>query len=301
MIELYVLCQQADAVTERLTALLGDRYPIKSPTSETALLEQLWDAPQAVVFSDLPASELPTLLERCRFARSATTLVGVLPAASNLDPEALLTLGCHLISEKASDFEWLNTLGGAIREAQLLGSLSECSQRDEVSNLFSRPYFMTRLTGELSLAKRHQAELSLVVLGLDCYQIYLDSYGYRFVNGLLRFLGEQIIGLIRHEDVMARIGDDEIGILLPRTTETGAKTLAARMVKTLNAQAFSHNGYTEEILVSAGVVAFPVADTACEDADTLLRYGRHALYQSKADEEDDLPRVCLFSEIVPTL
>ncbi len=300
MIEIYVLCQRPETVIARLNALLGDRFPIKTPESETALLEQLWDAPQAVIFSDLPVSELVPLLERCRFARTATALIGLLPEGSHASPLPILDIDCHWVFATGSDFEWLNSLGGAMRQAQLLATLSESSQRDEVSNLFSRQYFMTRLTGELSLAKRHQAELSLVVLGLDCYQIYLDSYGYQFVNGLLRFLGEQIIGMIRHEDVMARIGDDEIGILLPRSAEAGAKTLAARMVKTLNAQVFSHGGYTEEVLVSAGLVAYPVVDARCEDADTLLRYGRHALYQSKADA-DDLPRVCLFSEIVPTL
>lgn len=300
MIEIYLLCQRPEAVMARLTTLVGDRFPIKTPASEATLLEQLWDAPQAVVFTDLPLTELTALLERCRFARAATALIGFLPKASQASPLPALDTDCHWVSETGSDLEWLNSLGGAIREARLLETLSESAQRDEVSNLFSRPYFMSRLTGELSLAKRHQAELSLVVLGLDCYQIYLDSYGYQFVNALLRFLGEQIIGMIRHEDVMARIGDDEIGILLPRSTEAGAKTLAARMVTTLNAQVFTHGGYTEEVLVSAGIVSYPLVEARCEDADTLLRYGRHALYHSKADD-DELLRVCLFSEITPTL
>lgn len=298
--EIYLFCQRPEVVMARLTSLLGDRYPIKTPDCEAALLEQLWDAPQAVIFSDVAVTELAALLERCRFARAATALISLLPEGGQASPLPILDLDCHWVSGTGSDLEWLNSLGGAMRQAQLLATLSESAQRDEVSNLFSRQYFMTRLTGELSLAKRHQAELSLVVLGLDCYQIYLDSYGYQFVNALLRFLGEQVIGMIRHEDVMARIGDDEIAILLPRSAEAGAKTLAARMVKTLNAQVFRHGGYTEEVLVSAGLVAYPVADARCEDADTLLRYGRHALYQSKADA-DDLPRVCLFSEIVPTL
>jgi diguanylate cyclase (GGDEF)-like protein len=284
----------------RFTTLLGDRYPIKAPATEAELLEQLWDAPQAVVVSDLPISELTPFLERCRFARAATALIGYLPAESNTLQPSIFELDCHWVAATGSDFEWLNSVSGAIRQAQLLATLSESAQRDEVSNLFSRPHFMTHLTGELSLAKRHQAELSLVVLGLDGYQLYLDSYGYRFVNALLRFLGEQLIGLIRHEDVMARIGDDEIGILLPRTTESGARTLATRMVQALNGQLFSHGGHTEEVLVSAGMVAYPVANASCPDADALLRYGRHALYHSKADE-DDLLRVCLFSEIVPTL
>ncbi|WP_303674096.1 GGDEF domain-containing protein [Vampirovibrio chlorellavorus] len=300
MTEIYLLCQQPEAFRARLTTLVGDRFPIKTPNSEAALLEQLWDAPQAVIFSDLPLTELTALLERCRFARAATALIGLLPAASHDAPLPVLDIDCHWVSATGSDFEWLNSLSGAIRQAELLAALSESAQRDEVSNLFSRPYFMSRLTGELSLAKRHQAELSLMVLGLDCYQIYLDSYGYQFVNALLRFLGEQIIGMIRHEDVMARIGDDEIGILLPRSTEAGARTLAARMVTTLNTQVFQQGGYTEEVLVSAGIVSYPLRDARCEDADTLMRYGRHALYHSKADA-DDLPRVCLFSEIVPTL
>lgn len=300
MIELYVWSQQPERITARLAGLLEKSAPIIVPATEAELLERLWDAPQAVVFSDLSVTELAGLLERCRFARAASALIGYLPAESNTLQPSMFELDCHWVTETGSDFEWRNSLGGAMRQAQLLATLSESAQRDEVSNLFSRPYFMTRITGELSLAKRHQAELSLVVLGLDCYQLYLDSYGYRFVNAMLRFLGEQIIGMIRHEDVMARIGDDEIGILLPRSTEIGAKTLATRMVQALNSLVFSYGGHTEEMLVSAGVVAYPVANANCPDADTLLRYGRHALYQSKADE-DEACRVCLFSEIVPTL
>lgn len=296
---LYLLGQETFALQERLQALLGPQRPIVKVDSQAALMEGLLDARQALVLNTLPQAALAELQERCRFACAGTVLLGLLPAADTSVLDSAPP-DCRWLCLDGSDFEWRNTLLGALHQAALLDRLAESAQRDEVSNLYSRAYFMSRLTGELSLAKRHKACLALLVLGLDCYPIYLDSYGYQFVNALLRFLGDSLGGMIRHEDVLARIGDDEIAILLPQSTEAGAKTLAARMVQVLNAQVFHHGSDTEEVLVSAGVVAYPVPDSDCQDADTLLRYARHALYHTKADD-DEASRVCLFSEIIPTL
>ena len=128
--------------------------------------------------------------------------------------------------------------------------------------------------------------------------MYLDSYGYNFINALLRFLGDRVSGMVRHEDIVARIGDGEIAILLSRSTEKGAKVFTGRMVKGLNALVFKYGAYEEEVLVCAGVAGFPLPEFSGADADTMVRYARHALHQAKTSENPE-EKVQLFSEIHP--
>jgi diguanylate cyclase (GGDEF)-like protein len=159
---------------------------------------------------------------------------------------------------------------------------------------------MQRLGEEISLSRRHLSPLCCVVVGINLYQVYLDSYGYNFINALLRFLADKIGGMIRHEDIVARLGDDEIALLLPRSSEKGAKIITDRLVQQLNEAIFKFGNYEEEVSVCAGIAGYPLSDGSSADADVIIRYARHALHQARNTDHDD-SGVQLFSEIKPAL
>lgn len=296
MTTLYIFVEKRAAeLTARIARLLDGRYAIQAIETESALREALPGSKQALVFTDLEKKRLLPLLRQCRSVLPATAFIGTLPETEPLAP--LPDVDCHWLSASFTDFELLSRVASAAGQVELLDALANSAQRDEVSNLLNRRYFIQRASEEISLSKRHLSPLCVVILGIDYYRMYLDSYGYAFMNAMLRFLADQISGMIRHEDIVARLGDDEIAILLPRSTEAGAGVFTTRLVTHLNQLSFQHDAYVEDIAVSAGLVGYPLSDFPQVDADSLIRYGRHALHQAKS--APDGMKLCLFSEIRP--
>ncbi|WP_373532831.1 GGDEF domain-containing protein [Vampirovibrio sp.] len=298
---IYVLSNQPTPLAFRVAEAVGERYPVQAIQTERELLEKLPDSRQAIVFVDCEIGQIAPFTVLCRSVLPAATVVAVLPDATPIAEVPVLDMDCHLLPVGFSDFDLLSRVASAIRQSELLAVMADSAPLDEVTNLHNRAFFMQRLGEEISLARRHAGPLCCVVLSLDGYRMYLDSYGYHFMNALLRFVGDAISGMTRHEDTVARLGDDEIAILLPRSSEAGAKVFTTRLVETLNALVFNNGAYSEDIMVSAGLVGYPLPDSVNPDADTLVRYGRHALYQAKADDDEALNKVCVFSEIKPAL
>ena len=302
MTAIYVLAEGFSAppteLERQLSHLVGDRYTVETIETLSALQAELLKVKQAVVFFAAQTEQLLSMIHECRAVLPGTALVAVVPD-DQTDDIALLELDCHFLRQPFDQFSLLSRISTALRQCELLMAVADTMQTDEVVNLFNRRYLMLRLSEEISLSRRHLSPLCCVVIGIELYQVYLDSYGYNFINALLRFLGDKIGSMARHEDIIARIGDDEIAILLPRSTEKGARIFTSRLVNNLNASVFKYGAYEEEVSVCAGVAGYPLADGSTADADVIVRYARHALHQAKQTEQEE--RFQLFSEIRPAL
>lgn len=281
----------------QLARLVGDRYPLEVVSDLTALHACLLKQRQAVVLlSDTPKNVL-SLINACRTLMPGVAFVAIIKDDQAQDFPAL-EMDCHFVTLPLEDFSLLSQLSAAVRQSEILATLADSTQIDEVTNLFNRRYFMQRLSEEISLSRRHVSPFCCVVVGIPLYQMYLDSYGYHFINAILRYLGDRITGMVRHEDIVARIGDGEIAILLSRSTEKGAKVFTSRLVQGLNASTFKYGAYEEEVVVCAGVAGYPLPEFSGADADTMVRYARHALHQAKSTDDPE-EKVQLFSEIRP--
>ena len=220
-----------------------------------------------------------------------------------------------------TSFDILSRVSTALRQTELQARIDSFAQLDEITQLYNRRYFLNRLNEEISLARRHHTQLACAVIGINFYQAFLDSYGYDFVNDLLRTVAAVVQEHKRNEDVIARISDDEIALLLPRSSEKGAGLQSSRILKAVSDLDFKFGDVTESISLATGVVGFPVQETierrnaATGDekinADVLLRYARHALHNARhqadfgdecaEDEAEPTIPLALFSEIQPTL
>lgn len=178
--------------------------------------------------------------------------------------------------------------------------LEETAQRDDVTELFNQTFFLKRLGEELSLARRHQSPVSVVVVDITFYRVYLDSYGYGFVTDMLKAVAGEVAQAIRKEDMVARIGDSEVAIMLPRSPEQGAAVLARRLAQKLATMSVSRDEQSELLEVAVGVATYPTTDTNDTDPNSLVRYARHALHHAKSAEGIDKKIVC-FSELKPVL
>jgi len=185
--------------------------------------------------------------------------------------------------------QWLN----------LKQALQDSSDHDALSALYNQTFFLKRLNEEISLSRRHLTPVVCMIVGVQFFVMLQDTYGQSFVQTLYRQMADKIQQLIRQEDIAARVADNEVGILLPRSTEKGARILAQRLADSLNGMTIQHEGHEDTLNVVIGIAEYPVPDSPGADADTIIRYARHALHQARCrqDEDDDSPAIQLFSEI----
>lgn len=154
---------------------------------------------------------------------------------------------------------------------------------DELTGLYNRKYLHHRLDAEISRAKRYGTSLSCLLLDIDYFKIVNDMYGYDWGDILLRKIAQMLSALVRKEDVLTRYGDEEFIIILPETTEQQAMIFAERFRKDVEKMEFIPANEEERhpITISGGISSFPCIEESDENANTLIRYAEHALYNAK--------------------
>jgi len=190
----------------------------------------------------------------------------------------------------------------AIRAAALLkirdyaAKLRVVSTTDELTGLHNRKYLHERLEQEISRAKRYGSKLSCLLFDLDFFKVVNDIYGYDWGDVLLRSIADKLKQLIRKEDVLTRYGDEEFLVVLPNTSEANAFLFAERFRRDIEKMEFIPAGEEERhpITISGGISTYPCIDNAEEDANTIIRYAEHALYNAKKRGKN---KIVQFSQI----
>ncbi len=114
---------------------------------------------------------------------------------------------------------------------RLLSELEEASVRDGLTReLYNARYFFKRLKSEIIRARRQAYPLSLIVIDVDNFKKYNDTYGHLEGDKVLKRIGRLILKVIRKEvDLAARYGGDEFLILLIDADKTVAEKVASRL------------------------------------------------------------------------
>ena len=163
-------------------------------------------------------------------------------------------------------------------------------------SLHNRKYLHERLEAEMSRAKRYDTKLSCLLLDIDFFKVVNDMYGYDWGDVLLKKIAEMLKGFIRKEDILTRYGDEEFIVILPNTPEENAFLFAERFRRDIEKMEFIPAGEEEKhpITISGGISSFPFLENVDEDANTLIRYAEHALYNAKKRGKN---KIVQFSQI----
>ncbi len=166
---------------------------------------------------------------------------------------------------------------------ELRDKMKTLSTTDELTGLHNRRYLLERMEQEISRAKRYTTPLSVLLFDLDFFKVVNDIYGYEWGDVLLRSIADKLKQLIRKEDILTRYGDEEFIVVLPNTSEDNAFLFAERFRKDIEKMEFIPAGEEERhpITISGGISTFPCLPDTEEDANTIIRYAEHALYNAK--------------------
>jgi len=114
-------------------------------------------------------------------------------------------------------------------QKKLEEKLRNLSITDSLTGLYNQRHFYTSLSGELSRAKRHNRDLSVIGFDLDKFKQCNDLFGHLEGDNVLRLVGDILNGETRQSDLSFRYGGDEFFILLPETNFEQALIVAEKI------------------------------------------------------------------------
>ena len=168
-------------------------------------------------------------------------------------------------------------LGLSISRVETLKMLRRIAFLDPVSYVFNMKYFVNIAKEELDLSHSAGHPLSLMVLDVDGFQEYVDSYTEEDANSLIKAIGTILSRTLRGQDTIARVGNAQFAILLPRTTLEQAVMLAQKIKKRVENYPFPR----EKITVSIGVTS---ASAFKKDTlKTLIQRAQQAIKTAKLE------------------
>ncbi len=153
--------------------------------------------------------------------------------------------------------------------------LSTLATTDGLTGLYNHRAFQEMLLKEFQRAHRYHNALSLVLLDVDYFKQYNDSYGHPAGDRVLHTVAQIIAQNCRESDVVARYGGEEFALILPETGLQDAKTTAER----IRAAIEQYDWELRPITVSQGVASLT---PACASSASLVEEADAALYKSKA-------------------
>jgi len=207
------------------------------------------------------------------------------PIKNDKADEARMTEKCALAKILADN------IGLGIANLKLRESMRNLSIRDPLTGLFNRRYMEEALAQEQHRTKRNDARLAVIMIDIDHFKQFNDSFGHDGGDAILRALGAFFKKHVRGSDIACRYGGEEFILILSPSTMEGAQQRAEKIREGAMLISVNHaNRNLGTITLSLGVAIFP--DHASEAAE-IVKAADLALYQAKRNGRN---RVVVFAD-----
>ncbi|MEM7540812.1 MAG: diguanylate cyclase [Pseudomonadota bacterium] len=169
----------------------------------------------------------------------------------------------------------------ALANLKLRATLQYQSTRDPLTRLFNRRYMLETLEREIARAVRSQTALSVLMLDVDHFKRFNDSYGHEAGDLVLRELATVLRHAIRGSDIVARYGGEEFIVVMPDADTQVASGRAEEIRKRVASLTIDNRGQSlGNVTLSIGVSTLPANG---ESSEQLIGAADSALYNAKGE------------------
>jgi diguanylate cyclase (GGDEF)-like protein len=280
-----LVVEDDEGTREALAEALADRYDVEPATDGLAGVEAARERRPDVILMDLylPGLDGFAALEALRVdaATADVPVILVSGVGDDLTRARSLDLGAvDFLQKPFSERELRARIERTLRLARRQTQLQALAETDALTGLANRLAFRGRLAQEVKRAQRYGTPLSCVMIDLDHLKPVNDELGHAAGDRAIVALAGVLRSELRETDFAARFGGDEFVLLLPHTSASEGRALAARICDRVRETTFDAGGAPRPISASFGVAELPAG--AAEDAgEALVRDADAALYEAK--------------------
>ena len=274
------------------TAVVWGPHP---PEQDLFTLDECWALRRGRVHLlnesglELPCPHLkgrPLLAALCIPMTAQGEIMGILHLQSISTPSNQLGWEKAAISEIQLQLAeaMSGTVALALANLKLRTSLFHQSIRDPLTDLFNRRYLEETLEREIHRAARLQRCVAVIMLDIDHFKQFNDTFGHEAGDALLRELGVFLKKQIRGGDFACRYGGEEFALIFPEVSLKDIRQRTEKLREEIKNLSVQYNGRTlESITLSLGVALFPDHGTT---GKILLQAADAALYEAKHNGRD---------------
>jgi diguanylate cyclase (GGDEF)-like protein/PAS domain S-box-containing protein len=189
---------------------------------------------------------------------------------------------------EASELSFKTTFAGqvglSIANIRLREALRTQSVRDALTGLYNRRYLEEVMDREIRRAGRAGQSLGVLMLDLDHFKRFNDTYGHDAGDAVLREAAAFLLKNVRAEDFVCRFGGEEFVVILPTADLEGARTRGERLQTKMRELSILHQGRSLGMVTfSVGVAAFPEHGMSPKE---LMAAADAAMYEAKRGGRD---------------
>jgi two-component system, cell cycle response regulator len=262
-------------------------YETTVASSAEEALESITAAPVEVVITDimLPGMDGLALTDRIKNTWDADVIV-ITGYSNDYSYEEAIKKGASDFVFKPVRLEELNLrLKRVLNERRLslereemLVELKKLSITDGLTQLYNSRHFYAQLKGEIERFNRYGHKLSLLLLDIDHFKTYNDTFGHLEGDKVLVRIGGIIKACLRKMDTAYRYGGEEFTIILPGTPGEEARTVAERLRAAVAAEMVpADRDDRPRITISVGVTQYQHE----ESVSNFVQRADQAMYESK--------------------
>ena len=156
--------------------------------------------------------------------------------------------------------------------------LAHAANHDPLTDLPNRTLFLDRLGQALHQAARRNEGLAVAILDIDRFRETNNRFGHLAGDAVLQAVAHRSAGCVRAADTAARIGGDELALILPSANERAGVGAVCEKVRAAAAVPLRFDDRMIRVSVSIGVCVYP---RDARDAEELRKRADHAMYAAK--------------------
>ncbi len=150
---------------------------------------------------------------------------------------------------------------------------------DSMTGLYNHRFFQEQLSKQIEQCKRFNQKFSLVLIDIDFFKKFNDSYGHQAGDEVLRCVARKLTKSVRMVDIVARYGGEEMAVILDRANEQEGLEVARKLVREIASEAYPiSEGVSKHVTISVGVSTFP---THGQSPAELIEFSDKGLYRAK--------------------